>query len=80
MKPSEANELKSIFDIKEVNVTTTEQTFTEELYSIKPVLTVVVTTTPWHELKLEETEQLQKISDALRQRIQVLRYHLMLSV
>ena len=46
-----------------------DQTFTEELYNIKPVSTVVIMTTPWHELKLEETEQLQKISDALRQRI-----------
>ena len=45
------------------------QTFTEELYNIKPVSTVVIMTTPWHELKIEETEQLQKISDALRQRI-----------
>ena len=45
------------------------QTFTEDLYSIKPVSTVVIMTTPWHELKHEETEQLQKISDALRQRI-----------
>ena len=47
----------------------TDQTFTEELYRIKPISTVVITTTPWHELKIEETEQLQKISDALRQRI-----------
>lgn len=47
----------------------TDQTFTEELYNIKPTSTVVITTTPWHELKIEETEQLQKISDALRQRI-----------
>lgn len=47
----------------------TDQTFTEELYRIKPVSTFVVTTTPWDDLKLEETEQLQKISDALRQRI-----------
>ena len=47
----------------------TDQTFTEELYNIKPTYTVVITTTPWHELKIEETEQLQKISDALRQRI-----------
>lgn len=30
---------------------------------------MVIMTTPWQELKLEETEQLQKISDALRQRI-----------
>ena len=48
---------------------TADQTFTEELYGIKPITTVVIMATPWHELKLEETEQLQKISDALRQRI-----------
>ena len=47
----------------------TDQIFTEELYGIKPVTTVVIMTTPWHELKIEETEQLQKISDALRQRL-----------
>ena len=47
----------------------TDQTFTEELYRIKPVTTFVITTTPWSELRPEETEQLQKISDALRQRI-----------
>ena len=47
----------------------TDQTYTEELYKIKPITTVVIMTTPWHELTLEETEQLQKISDALRQRI-----------
>ena len=47
----------------------TDQIFTEELYSVKPVTTIVIMTTPWHELKIEETEQLQKISDALRQRI-----------
>jgi hypothetical protein len=50
-------------------VTPTDQIFTEELYSIKPVSTTVIMTTPWHELKIEETEQLQKISDALRQRL-----------
>jgi hypothetical protein len=50
-------------------VNVTDQTFTEELYRIKPVTTTVIMTTPWHELTLEETEQLQKISDALRQRI-----------
>ena len=46
-----------------------DQTFTEELYNLKPVSTTVIITIPWHELKHEETEQLQKISDALKQRI-----------
>jgi hypothetical protein len=47
----------------------TDQIFTEELYSIKPVHTTVIITIAWHELKHEEKEQLQKISDALKQRI-----------
>ena len=46
-----------------------DQLFTEELYSIKPVRTAVILTKAWYELTHEEKEQLQKISDALRQRI-----------
>ena len=47
----------------------TDQIFTEELYSVKPVQTVVIITKAWHELDHEEKGQLQKISDALKQRI-----------
>jgi hypothetical protein len=46
-----------------------DQLFSEELYSIRPARTVVILTTAWPELTHEEKEQLQKISDALRQRI-----------
>ncbi len=52
-----------------MNINLTDQIFTEELYRIKPVSTTVILTKAWHELKHEEKEQLQKISDALRQRI-----------
>jgi len=52
-----------------VSTTLTDQIFTEELYSIKPVHTTVILTKAWHELTHEEKEQLQKISDALRDRI-----------
>ncbi len=45
------------------------QIFTEELYSIKAVRAVVIITKAWHELGYGEKEQLQKISDALKQRI-----------
>ncbi len=47
----------------------TDQIFTEELYRITPVSTTVILTKAWHELKHEEKEQLQKISDALKLRI-----------
>lgn len=50
-------------------MTTANFIFTEELYRIKPADTVVILTTPWPELNPEEKEQLQKISDALRQKI-----------
>jgi hypothetical protein len=46
-----------------------DQLFTEELYNIKPARTAVILTKAWHEHTHEEKEQLQKISDALRQRI-----------
>ena len=46
-----------------------DQTFSEELYRIKPLRTTVIITKPWGELTYAEKEQLQKISDALRQRI-----------
>ena len=46
-----------------------EQTYSEELYRIKPHQTTVVITKPWNELTYAEKEQLQKISDALKQRI-----------
>ncbi len=47
----------------------TDQIFTEELYRINPVNTTVILTKAWHELGYGEKEQLQKISDALKQRI-----------
>src|SRR5690349_19412922 len=46
-----------------------EQTFSEELYRIKSSRTTVVITKPWNEIGYAEKEQLQKISDALRQRL-----------
>lgn len=50
-------------------MTTASYIFTEELYRIRPASTVVIITTPWDALKLEERDQLQKISDTLKQRI-----------
>ncbi len=52
-----------------MNNTLSDQIFTEELYNIKPSNTTVILTKAWHELNYEEKEQLQKISDALKQRI-----------
>lgn len=49
--------------------TITNPIFTEELYRINPARTALILTKPWHELSHEEKEQLQKISDALKQRI-----------
>jgi hypothetical protein len=46
-----------------------QQTFSEELYRIKPSSTMLVITKPWQGLGYAEKEQLQKISDALKQRI-----------
>ncbi len=45
-----------------------ETLFTEELYKVSPK-TVIVITTPWPDLKKEERDQLLKITEALRQRI-----------
>ena len=45
-----------------------ETLYTEELYSISPRTTIVITL-PWNDLKKEEKDQLTKISEALRQRI-----------
>jgi len=52
-----------------VSIALTDQIFTEELYRIKPVRTTVILTKAWHELGYDEKAQLQKISDALKQRI-----------
>jgi hypothetical protein len=52
-----------------VSIAHTNQMFTEELYRVKPVNTVVILTKAWQDLKHEEKDQLQKISDALKQRI-----------
>jgi hypothetical protein len=46
-----------------------EQIFPEELYRVKPIRTTVVITKPWADITYAEKEQLQKISDALRQRL-----------
>lgn len=46
-----------------------DQTFPEEIYNIKPARTAVVITKPWKELTYAEKEQLQKISDALKARL-----------
>jgi Ser/Thr protein kinase RdoA (MazF antagonist) len=53
----------------EANSYMLEQTFSEELFRIKPFRTTVILTKAWHELGYPEKEQLQKISDALKQRI-----------
>jgi hypothetical protein len=45
-----------------------ESLYTEDLYQL-PSKTQVVITTPWHELTEAEKEQLTKITEALRQRI-----------
>ncbi len=52
-----------------MNSTFSDQIYTEELFTIKPSNTTVILTKPWHELNYKEKEQLQKISDALKQRI-----------
>jgi hypothetical protein len=46
-----------------------EQTYSEALFRIKPFQTTVILTKAWHELGYAEKEQLQKISDALKQRL-----------
>jgi hypothetical protein len=45
-----------------------ESLYTEDLYQL-PSKTKVIITTPWHELTEAEKEQLTKITEALRQRI-----------
>lgn len=46
-----------------------EQTFSEELFRINPHRTTVIITKAWSDLSYAEKEQLQKISDAIKQRI-----------
>lgn len=52
-----------------MSIAYTNQIFTEELYRVKPLNTVVILTKAWQDLKHEEKDQLQKISDAIKQRI-----------
>lgn len=53
----------------EANAYMLEQTFSEELFRIKPHRTTVIITKIWTDLSYAEKEQLQKISDAIKQRI-----------
>jgi hypothetical protein len=53
----------------EANSYMLEQTFSEELFRIKPHRTTVIITKAWSDLSYAEKEQLQKISDALKLRI-----------
>lgn len=53
----------------EANSYMLEQTYSEELFRIKPHRTTVIITKAWSDVSYAEKEQLQKISDAIKLRI-----------